>query len=554
MFDSYTDKELKDFIEQCDYEIERGNSSFGVPDSTYEDAKREATKRGILLSSPDYTVDEDNIFMGSIPKIRSINEVNVNLNEVDEDWVMSPKYDGVSALATYIVIQNELVLSTARTRGKVKNGVTTCSDITAKMKMVQPTLYIDTLALNKIEKVIVRGELVLRGDYMTENKATIKAPAAAATGFINRKDITNGEFANAMTFKPYEIVKIVSKTGQEFTPTQKHAYEILGTVHTDCIKYRNITIDVLAKQINDFKVKVLEPIDGVVFSPAKWMYPFNKDNRSTLNYGKYAYKHTTEFSSTVSGVTPLIDSSGKISYILEFVSVVINGQNRKSAKMSFDQLRKFNSELGIGSIVTIKLNSNIYPYILSIIKTPKVKELCFGDLTKLKCPFCNSDTSISVGNSYTLSCNNLNCRGKLAYRMALLLSDGLHLAGVSADTLLNTSDVKMTLNDVMNKFSTKLKFKIKKSYVKLSNVTNIFEYATALDILLGLNVCTKGEATNLLIKVGLNPNSLVSANPNLVFSAMLELRKNVKIDLFDSVAIDLFNSFYTIFIAPSMRK
>lgn len=544
MFKTYTDSELIQFIEKCDQAIENGDASFSISDSTYEEAIAEAKERHIY-NDPEYT-NIDGIFMGSIPKIHIMTELPHS--DPDSLWIISPKYDGVSALATYVVRDGHLILTNARTRGIIRNNILQCSDITDKLRLIAHEIVMPNLRLDVVKELMIRGEMVLSDSYVAKHKDEIKAPAAAASGFINRKDITEREFEEAIVFKPYEIVRLIDRTNRIQPVQQAHAYQILGTVHSECIKYSDISINMLVDWIKKYKAEVLEPIDGIVFSPKEWVYPATKANRSKNDYGKYAYKTQIDFSSMVEEVEWIIDSKGQFSFLIHFTPTIINGATRKKSKMSYEQLIQYKGEFGIGSIVNIKLHDGTYPYITGVIVTNKTKSLYFDELRSKKCPYCGASISqgISSSNTHTIQCTNVNCVGKMSYRVATLLKERLHLSGLSVEAILKLAPEEQTLFNLVQRFGTKLKFKPDKK--KLAKLEDMFSRASVSDILLGFDIWTKKDVQLLLMEKGvMNPQGLIQNDRNAKIAIVKIIMENKQKYTFDNVAIDLFNSFYEIF-------
>jgi hypothetical protein len=139
------------------------------------------------------------------------------------------------------------------------------------------------------------------------------------------------------------------------------------------------------------------------------LYPVTYDDTKPSAFGKYAWKPSSEATSTLTGVKYSMARDGKITLVLEYDPVQINGKMYKQAKTVPSRMVEM-SGIGVGSTVTVKLCGDISPQIIEF----QSNEAATPYVLPAKCPFCGAPTQTNKGGKsspITLKCVASTCVG-----------------------------------------------------------------------------------------------------------------------------------------------
>ena len=188
-------------------------------------------------------------------------------------------------------------------------------------------------------------------------------------------------------------------------------------------------------------------MDGVVYCSSEWRYPTLTEQTKPKQYGKYAWKPSSEATSTLSTITYSLQRDGKFTFILSYDPVRIGGKQYRNAKTATSRMLQLEG-IGIGSVITVKLAGDISPMITDFTNEES------DDIQPFKlpttCPFCKTKTILKkTKTTSTLSCPNPSCPEVVKQKMINFLST-LGIKGI-AEGKLNKLSV-ISLENVVNEY------------------------------------------------------------------------------------------------------
>lgn len=399
------------------------------------------------------------MWMGSITKETEILEI--------PDALLLPKFDGCSCgvkLKRYIP-GGKFELVEALTRGTTEGYSQNRSNITERFAMLaQPLLSslnsstsnsftLNSKPFSYVLQITLRGEIALKDRTLTDS-----APASVVAGKINGGMDVWTNALDTIEFIPYEIMRCnydLTDYYNYYVPTQTETLSFFSSLHL--ISFPFITVDLDSSslplvqshfaKLND---SIPQPMDGVVYCSSTWRYPTLNEQTKPKQYGKYAWKPSSEATSTLKSITYSLARDGKFTFILTYDPVRINGKLYKNAKTATSRMVSLDG-IGIGSVVTVKLAGDISPMITDFINET-------DDITPYtlptKCPFCHKKTLFKKSKGKTpptLSCVNPTCREVTKQKMKNFLKT-LSLKGIAEKTL--DSFPTISLESVVEKYVT----------------------------------------------------------------------------------------------------
>lgn len=335
----------------------------------------------------------------------------------DEEFVISPKYDGISAK---FYSKNH----TLATRGDGYSG----EDITSKL----PLLEFEVLNKNNRDSRNITGEIVIKWDEFERSNMKTKSgkkyatPRNLAAGIMNLKNVSH-------------LVGKIQLTFIEHTKYQAF------------VKYSDFTKDYWAIVVENIKkTGMIYPLDGIVISLKDAKYSDSLGVTSHHPRGKVAFKFEDEFK--VSTIKSIVFQSGKrrLTPVANIEPIVINNVTIKrvtlhNAKMILD------NDIHIGDQVKVVRSGDVIPYITGVIPGEERKKVVLDT-----CPNCGSKVQYIEPD---LICTNENCSGstsKLLYESIQVLGiDGIGLTTVEkfidylgCQTIVDV--LKLTYDDIVN--------------------------------------------------------------------------------------------------------
>lgn len=285
-------------------------------------------------------------------------------NNSEEEFLITPKYDGVSA--RYYANVNLLA-----TRGDGYNG----ENITNKIPLIE--FISNNLNNNKN----INGEIIVLIDTFNNTSITkpdgnkYSTPRNLVAGILNLKNIDNLIGKIKLIFIEHDYTKEIVKL-KDFTKD-----------------YWNNILEITEN------LKKIYPLDGIVIE-IKDFEKFGFTNHHPK--GKIAYKFDSNFE--YSTIRDIVYSSGKkkLTPVAIIDPVVINNVTIKrvtlhNAKMIID------NNIHIGDKVKIVRSGDIIPYIAAVYEGDSRKEINIEN-----CPYCKSKLIYKEPDLY---CSNINCIG-----------------------------------------------------------------------------------------------------------------------------------------------
>ena len=354
------------------------------------------------------------LWMGSITKETEILEI--------PHAILLPKFDGCSCgikLKRYVG-NSEFELVKATTRGTTEGYDLKQTDITDKFKMIGTPLIkaLSTAEASKIKledkhtlgqalQITIRGEIVLK-----DRKLASTAPASVVAGKINGGMDVWTKALPTIEFIPYEIIRInydLADYYNYYVPTQEEVVNLfsqLKLIHfpTLVADLNKDSLTLVQEHFARLNETIPQPMDGVVYCSSSWRYPTLTEQTKPKQYGKYAWKPSSEATSVLKSISYSLARDGKFTFILTYEPVKINGKNYMNAKTATSRMEMLKG-IGIGSVITVKLAGDISPMIVDFLNEDNVEPF---ELPK-KCPFCKTKTVLRKGKTPTLSCPNPAC-------------------------------------------------------------------------------------------------------------------------------------------------
>ena len=279
---------------------------------------------------------------------------------------------------------------------------------------------------------------------------TNSAPASVVAGKINGHMTVWTTGLQDIEFIPYEIMRFnydLTDYYNYYVPTQTETLDFFKSL--SLIKFPYITANLSSKSLSfvqahfaALKETIPQPLDGVVYCSSNWKYPTYSEQTKPKQYGKYAWKPSSEATTTLKQISYSLARDGKFTFTLSYEPVKINGKNYSNAKTATSRILLLQG-IGIGSIITVKLAGDISPMIMDFINEEDIKPFELPS----KCPFCSTSTKLKKGKTPTLLCPNPVCPEVLKQKMINFLST-LSIKGVAAGKL--TKLPSITLENVVN--------------------------------------------------------------------------------------------------------
>ena len=444
------------------------------PDSLYEEMVRlidstanDITSTTIIDQATDPNVKHrhtkllSDMWMGSITKETEIVEI--------KDAMLMPKFDGCSCgvkLKRY-TSGGKFELVEALTRGVEEGYTRNRSNITERFNMIAARLvealnspdanayiFSNEKPFANVLQLTLRGEIVLRDRTLTDS-----APASVVAGKINGHLKVWTESLAKIEFIPYEIMRFnydLTDYFNNYVPTQNEVIDFFTTINL--INFPVITQNLTQESLSDVQDyfaslhdAIPQPMDGVVYCPNYWRYPITKEATTPKQYGKYAWKPSSEATSILRNITYSLARDGKITFMLNYDPVRINGKNYRNAKTATSRMIQLEG-IGIGSVITVKLAGDISPMITDFLNADPIEPFTFPTT----CPFCNTKTILKTkSKTPTFSCPNPLCPEVVKQKMINFLSI-LKINGIAAGKLSRLSTV--TLSNVVNEYLDEHKF------------------------------------------------------------------------------------------------
>lgn len=473
----YELKHICDIIHQTG-ESFNGYSPSDLPsDTLYEELVRTIDSSAddvvqMVIAESSTTVDDSvkhrhqklisDLWMGSITKETEILTI--------PQAILLPKFDGCSCgikLKRYMSNQ-EFELIKAVTRGTNEGYDIKQSDITEKFKLISVPLIkalsselASSIKLNddlhpdklfgNVLQITIRGEIVLKDRSMCST-----APASVVAGKINGHMAVWQEALPMIEFIPYEIIRCnydLTDYYKYYVPTQIETIDIFNKLKL--INFPTIIQDLTAESLSFIQShfaflneNIPQPMDGVVYCSSNWRYPILNEQTKPKQYGKYAWKPSSEATSVLKSISYSLARDGKFTFILSYDPVKINGKLYRNAKTATSRMVQLDG-IGIGSVITVKLAGDISPMITDFLNEDDSENTVQPFILPTKCPFCKTKTILRKGKTPTLSCPNPICPEILKQKMINFLKT-MGIKGVAEGKLSKLKAIRLKNVDLEN--------------------------------------------------------------------------------------------------------
>ena len=295
--------------------------------------------------------------MGSMNKVKpdNIDFINNFKNKYKDNWVISDKLDGVSAL---LVIDNVAKQYNLYTRG---NG-TIGTDITNLLDIIN-------IKFNKTikTKLVVRGELIMSKQKFKKYADTMANARNMVSGIVNAKTIDTTR-AKDIDFVAYEVVEPWLSYTDQFSLLSKHK---ISTVHHTQTK--DISVPNLCKLLKERKAESEYECDGIIIA---YNTPSERVPLGNPDYA-FAFKNVAELETaivTVKQVEWNVSKDGYLKPILILEPIKLSGVMIKRVT-AFNAKYIVDNSIGAGTKIKLVRSGDVIPHILEVVKKSKIPDM-----------------------------------------------------------------------------------------------------------------------------------------------------------------------------------
>lgn len=345
-----------------------------IPDDTYYEHVK-----NIVKYNPDPEFCNTVFPMGSVGKDSDVQYQKVMYNSTSS-LIVTPKYDGASI---GIVLKrnqhkNEFIVDYATTRQRkvcttaIKSLIKSVYFSSALNRNLLKEFGMGGLDLNKIQKIMIRGEFILR----QKHKDVVSA--ATVSGYLKKGPDTIKQYKQHLKIVCYEIASIEFGLGSRISEdiriasaTQLQSLILLNNMIADSgdkkyilgtpyLEFSGNKIIEFANNTERYFVgfeKLRMPLDGLVYCDSQWIYPLDPDAFNKTNYGKMAWKPSPIFETFITGVKSTMSNAGKYSFSISVLPIDFEGKKYENTKMQYYDIQ--NKNLQIGDHVRVKLSNGI---------------------------------------------------------------------------------------------------------------------------------------------------------------------------------------------------
>lgn len=301
-------------------------------------------------------------WLGSMEKIKpDTKELEKWLNKYKDNYILSDKLDGISALLVYRT-NGEINMYT---RGTASEGL----DISLLLKYFNLPSY-DTIKNSKYKAekknilMAFRGELILEKEVFAKNwSKTMKNARNAVSGLVNSKSI-NPNLAIDTKLVIYEIVDPLLLPEDQLKIAKKLGFETVNYIVSKSLNYSSLS-DYLKKRRNESNYI----IDGIIVTNNGL---YERNIKSNPEYA-FAFKDILDdqmSEATVIDIEWNVSKDGLIKPVLilnpvDIGGVTITRVTGNNAKNIVD------NKIGKGAVVKLIRSGDVIPKIIEVIKVAK---------------------------------------------------------------------------------------------------------------------------------------------------------------------------------------
>jgi len=305
-------------------------------------------------------------WLGSMDKIKpGSKELEKWLNKYKDNYVLSDKLDGISALLIYRT-NGDINMYT---RGTASEGL----DITLILKYFNIPSY-ETIKNSKYKAtsknilMAFRGELILEKEVFDKNWSKImKNGRNTVSGLVNSKSI-NPKLAIDTKFVVYEIVDPLLLPDEQLKLSSKLGFDTVTYKVVSSISYTSLS-EYLKKRREQAKYI----IDGIIVTNNAI---YERNTKSNPEYS-FAFKDILEDQMTEATIIDIewnVSKDGLIKPILLLDPVDIGGVTI-SRVTGHNAKNVVDNKLGKGAVIKLIRSGDVIPYIKEVIKPAKKVEM-----------------------------------------------------------------------------------------------------------------------------------------------------------------------------------
>jgi NAD-dependent DNA ligase len=367
--DNLSQKELETIIEYANEKFFNTNKPI-MEDAIYDiliDFLKNKYPKSLILKKIGANVKSKNkvkldYWLGSMNKIKPDGkELNKWLEKYNDDYVLSDKLDGISALLIY------------RTNGNINMYIRGTSsegtDITSLLKYINVPSY-DIIKKSKYKAnkddilMAFRGELIIKKNIFIENwSKKMKNARNTVSGLVHSKNI-NPKLANDTNLVIYEIIDPLFLPKDQLIISKK-----LGFNTVSYIIYKSIDYIILSNYLKKRRIESEYIIDGVIVTNNGI---YERNIKSNPDYS-FAFKDILEdqiTEATINNIEWNISKDGLIKPVLIINPVNIGGVT--ITRVTGNNARNIvDNKLGKDAIIKLIRSGDVIPKIIEVIKPAK---------------------------------------------------------------------------------------------------------------------------------------------------------------------------------------
>lgn len=287
--------------------------------------------------------------MGSMDKIRPehIDQLNNFKKKYPQDWIVSDKLDGVSALL--IIEPNNKAKLYTRGNGLIGTDISNLlSIINIKIKKTNTT-------------IVIRGELIISKKNFAKYKDEMANARNMVSGIVNAKNIDKKK-AKDIDFVAYEMLEPWSSFSNQYSKLGEINMKVVH--HTPLL---DLTFIHLSEILKKRKIESDYECDGIIIC---YNNPIIRIETATNPDYAFAFKNLADQDSAIVKVIDVEWNISKDGYIkprlvlepTKLSGVIISHVTAFNAKYILE------NKIGPGTIIKLVRSGDVIPHILEIIK------------------------------------------------------------------------------------------------------------------------------------------------------------------------------------------
>jgi DNA ligase (NAD+) len=315
--------------------------------------------------------------MGSMDKTKTLEGLTKWLwkqpNLVNE-FIISPKIDGTSALIEFMVDSNKINVYTRGdgTEGKLINFL---SDRFLPQNIQNNIKTFFDKMNSPVKRFMCRGEMIISNTNFSQFSEVFKSPRSMVNGLTNKKS-ENETHIDALEFKLFEIIEPALCPYEQFSVANDLGFNVVDfkklsreNIESDLTQSLNDTK--ISEILNDYRNTYEYDIDGIIISSnMKYSLPESGNPDYSIAFkinqaGKQTIVRDIEWN---------VSKHGLLIPTIVFEPIVL-GKSKVSRCTGFNGSFIFNNSLGCNSEIRVVLSGEVIPYVCEIISKSSVPKM-----------------------------------------------------------------------------------------------------------------------------------------------------------------------------------